>query len=215
VRIPLSSEDAAERAQFLRLFIHLLPFALLLLLAGEGLAYARGMIGGWVLLLLVLLNVPLIFGFSVLVFWMMDRSATALSKMVYAGGNLPPDPEHSSIEALAARGFYTEAAEAYRGHLVAVPTDHAARLKLADLYRSQLNEPAAAERLYLEIRGGNPSPKEDRLAANLLIELYRATGRHDRLIVELARFAAQWKGTRAGTDAAKALKEMKQAMKEE
>ena len=212
MRIPLSSEDAAERAQFLQLFVHLLPYALLLLLAGEGTAYARGMIGGWVLLLLVLLNVPLIFGFSLLVFWMMDRSASALSKMVYAGGNLPPDPAHSSIEALAARGFYTEAAEAYRNHLVARPTDHAARLKLAELYRSQLNEPEAAERLYLEIRRGNPTPKEDRLASNLLIELYRATGRRDRLMVELARFAAQWKGTRAGDDAARALREMKAEM---
>jgi tetratricopeptide (TPR) repeat protein len=134
--------------------------------------------------------------------------------MVYAGGNLPPDPAHSAFEALAARGFYAEAAEAYRSHLVANPKDHGARLKLAELYRAHLNDPERAERLYLEIRRGQPSPKEDRLAANLLIELYRFTGRRERLIVELARFADQWKGTRAGQEAARALKELKEEMRD-
>jgi hypothetical protein len=135
--------------------------------------------------------------------------------MVYAGGNLPPDPAHSACEALAARGFYAEAAEAYRNHLLEKPGDHLARVKLAELYRTHLADPDAAERMYLEIRRGKPSAREDRLASNLLIELYRKTGRRDRLMVELARFAAQWKGTRAGEDAARTLHEMKDEMKSE
>jgi len=212
VKNPFSSEDAAERAQFLKLFVFLLPGALFLLVAAESMAYSRGMIGGWVLLLLILLDVPLVFAFSVLLFWLMDRTASGVSSMVYAGGGLPPEPAHSAFEALVARGFYAEAAEAYRNHLVAKPTDHAARIKLADLYRAHLNDPDAAERLYLEVRRGKPSPKEDRLTSNLLIELYRATGRRDRLMVELARFADQWKGTRAAEDAAKALGELKEGM---
>lgn len=214
VKAPLSSVDAADRAQFLHLFVRVAPPALLMLVAGESLAYARGWINGWVLLLLLVLDVPLIFGFSRLLFGLMDRSARGLVGMVYASGNLPPDPAHSAFEALAARGFYTEAAQAYRDHLVAAPGDHAARLKLADLYRAHLNDPEAAERLYLEVRRGRPSAREDRLAANFLIELYRATGRRDRLMVELARFAAQWKGTRAGEDAARALRDLKEEMKE-
>jgi hypothetical protein len=48
------------------------------------------------------------------------------------------------------------------------------------------------------------------MAANLLIELHRGTGRRDRLLVELARFADRYKGTRAGKHAAMALREMKQ-----
>ena len=214
MRNPFSAEDSAERAQFLQLFLYVLPFGLLLLVAGEVTAYARGTIGGWVLLLLILLDVPLIFGFSLGLFWLMGRSASGLSKVVYAAGGPPPDPAHSSFEALAARGFYAEAAEGYRTHLADKPTDHAARFKLAELYRTHLDDSEAAERLYLEVRRGKPSPKEDRLASNLLIELYRATGRRDRLMVELARFADQWKGTRAGADAAKSLREMKEQMKE-
>jgi hypothetical protein len=214
VKNPLSSTDASERAQFLKLFLFLLPFALLLLMGGEVIAYGRKWIGGWVLLVLILLDVPVIFAFSVGLFWLMERSASGLTSVVYAGGGLTPDPAHSSFEALAARGFYAEAAEAYRNHLVARPADHSARIKLAELYRAHLDQPEAAERLYLEVRRGKPSPKEDRLASNLLIELYRATGRRDRLMVELARFADQWKGTRAGVDAANTLREMKEEMKD-
>ena len=214
MRNPFSADDAAERALFLKLFVYFLPFALLLLVSGELLAYGKGWIGGWVLLLLILLDVPFIFAFSVALFWLIDRTASGVSTVVYAGGSLPPDPAHSSFEALVARGFYAEAAEAYRNHLVAKPADNAARIKLAGVYRDHLNDPDAAERLYLEVRRGKPSPKEDRLAANLLIELYRATGRRDRLIVELARFAHQWKGTRAAEDAARVLREMKEEMKE-
>jgi len=215
VKTPLSSVDAAERAQFLRLFVTLLPGAYFLLTAAEGLAYGKDAIGGWVFLLLLALNVPIIFGFSLLLFHMMDRSASGLSSMVYAGGGHPPDPAHSGCEALAARGFYPEAAEAYRAHLLEKPGDHLARVKLAELCHTHLNDPDAAEQLYLEIRRGKPSPREDRLASNLLIELYRKTGRKDRLMVELGRFAAQWPGTRAAEDAARTLKEMKEELRNE
>jgi hypothetical protein len=46
VKTPLSSQDAAERAQFLRLFITLAPGAFFLLTAAEALGYARNAIGG-------------------------------------------------------------------------------------------------------------------------------------------------------------------------
>lgn len=210
-----SSHDSAERAQFLKLFINLLPPAFILLAGGEGLAYAKGWIGGWSLLILILLDVPLIYLLSYFMFHMMDRGATGISNMVLAAGNLPPDPAHSSFESLTARGFYAEAVEAYRAHLVEKPGDNLARVKLADLYVRHLNNVEAAEQLYLEIRRGKPSPKEDRLASNLLIELYRKTGRRDRLMVELGRFAEQFKGTRAAEDAARTLHEMKEEIRGE
>src|SRR5262245_33151874 len=128
-----SSHDSAERAQFLKLFINLLPPAFIMLAGGEALGYAKGWIGGWTLLILILLDIPIIYGFSYLVFQAMDRSATGLSNMVMAAGNLPPDPAHSPFETLAVRGFYPEAAEAYRNHLLEKPNDHLARIKLADL----------------------------------------------------------------------------------
>lgn len=201
--------DSAERGQFLKLFVLLLPWALLLLVVGELLAYARGWIGGPLLLFLFLLDVPAVYLFARIVFHLMDRSARAFTDVVLAGGGIPPDPAHSSFESLTARGFYREAAEAYRAHLAVKPGDHLARVKLAELSLRHLDDPGAAERLYLEIRQGQPSPREDRLASNLLIELYRKTGRQDRLMVELARFADRYRGTRAGEDAARTLREMK------
>jgi hypothetical protein len=210
---PAVEVDAAERAQFIRLLVLTFPPAFFLLTGGEGLAYAKGWIGGWTLVLLLLLNIPAVYGLSLLVFRMLSGSARGFSNLVLAAGNLPPDPAHSPYEALTARGFYAEAAAAYRQHLVEQPQDHLARVKLADLYRNHLADPDAAERLYLEIRRGRPSPSEDRLASNLLIELYRKSGRKDRLMVELARFADHYKGTRAGEDAARTLREMKEEMR--
>jgi hypothetical protein len=145
----------------------------------------------------------------------MDRSATGLSNMVMAAGNLPPDPAHSPYETLAIRGFYNEAAEAYRNHLLEKPADHLARVKLAELYIKHLANLEAAEQLYLDVRRNKPSPREDRLASNLLIELYRKMGKKDRLMVELGRFAEQFKGTRAAEDAAKSLKELKEELRAE
>ncbi|HSB53476.1 MAG TPA: hypothetical protein VLD58_03935, partial [Gemmatimonadales bacterium] len=157
MRPGLRDVDAADRAQFLKLFVYLLPYAGLLLLAGEFLAYGKGWIGGWTLLVLILLTVPAIYVFARILFFFMDHSAKAFTNVVLAGGNLPPDPAHSSFESLAVRGFYAEAAEAYRDHLIRKPADHLARVKLAELYLKHFDDPGSAERLYLEIRKGQPS----------------------------------------------------------
>jgi hypothetical protein len=209
-RGPLFSEDSAEQAQFLKLFVRLLLLGGPLLLVGEGMAVDRGWINGWVFLLLVLFDPVILYLAAWGLFWLMDRAATGFTTMVYAGGGHPLEPAHSGIESLTARGFYPQAAEAWRSHLEVYPGDHAARLKLADLYHRHLENPAAAEALYLAVRRGSPAAKEDRLASNLLIDLYRTTGRTDRQMVELARFAARWKGTQAGADAARVLHDLKQ-----
>lgn len=208
-----SSHDSADRAQFLKLFVNLLPPAFIMLAGGEALAYAKGWINGWVLLLLIALDIPLIYLLSMMVYQGMDRSASGLSNMVLAAGNLPPDPAHSPYETLAVRGFYREAAEAYQNHLIDKPLDHLARVKLADLYIKHLDNLEGAEQLYLDIRRNKPSAREDRLASNLLIELYRKMGKKDRLMVELGRFAEQFKGTRAAEEAARSLKEIKEEMR--
>ncbi len=183
-----------------------------LLLLAIVMAYGRGWINGWALFLLILLDPVLLYLLARGLFWGMDRSAVGFATMAYAGRGHPLEPAHSGIESLVARGFYPEAADAWRTHLEQFPRDHAARLKLADLYVRRLENPAAAEALYLAVRQGHPAEKEERLAANHLIELYRATGRTDRQMVELARFAERWKGTRAGVDAARALRELKEGL---
>ena len=76
------------------------------------------------------------------------------------------------------------------------------------LFRS-LNDPMAAERLYLEVRTMNPTSRQDVTASNQLIDLYRATGQRGRLMVELARFSERYKGTRAAREARRLLDELK------
>ena len=93
------------------------------------------------------------------------------------------------------RGQYREAAEYFRDHLTVEPDDNEARLRLADLVEKHLDDPAEAERLYLEVRRHQPEPGHEMRAANGLIDLYRKQGRRDRLMVELARFADRYSGT--------------------
>ncbi len=205
-----SAGDSADRAQFAKLLIRLGIPGFFLLAVGEAMALYRGWIGPGAFALLLLLNLPVIYFVAQLLFYLMDRSATGFAQVVLAGGGHPLEPAHSGMESLIARGFYPEAAEQFRAHLVVTPGDHSARFKLADLYRRHLDNPLAAERLYLEVRNGQVAPREEMFAGNMLIELYRETGRRDRQIVELARFAERWRGTAAGRSAAQALKELKQ-----
>ena len=60
--------------------------------------------------------------------------------------------------------------------------------------KQHLDDPAEAERLYLEVRRLQPEPGHEMRAANGLIDLYRKQGSRDRLMVELARFADRYRG---------------------
>jgi len=209
IRTPLSAADAADRAQFLSLFIRVLIFGLPLLMAGEAMGMGRGWYGGGTLLVIYVLNFPFLFLATGFLFGLMEQAASGFTRTVLGGGNIPPDPAHSACESLVARGFYAEAADAYAAHLAAHPGDNLARVKLAEVHRVHLGAPEVAERLYLEVRRSAPSPREEALVANLLIEHYRATGQRGRLMSELARFAERYRGTRGGAEAARALQEMK------
>jgi hypothetical protein len=79
------------------------------------------------------------------------------------------------------------------------------------LLETQLKAYDEAERLYLEIRAAQPPATGQELlrAANGLIDLYRKMGRTDRLKVELARFAARYRGTPLADGAARELRELK------
>ncbi|MDH4131268.1 MAG: hypothetical protein OEV95_05615 [Gemmatimonadota bacterium] len=206
---PLTSEDAAERAQFLHFAVRAGPPVFFLLCAAESFLLMKDRIGGGLFLILLLLNVPFTIGMMLAVWRLIEGTARGFTKMVYAGGNLPPTPEHSAHESLVARGFYAEAIAAYRAHVAGNPLDNLARLKLAAVYRDHAGDPLAAEQLFLEVRRTRPTPQEEIFASNMLIELYRTTGRRDRLRVELARFADRYRGTRGGRSAAELLRDIK------
>ena len=136
-------------------------------------------------------------------------AARGFAKMVYATGDLAPTPGYSAQESLVARGFYAEAVESYQQLLREHPEDVNARFNLAWIHWKHRADPQAAERTYLGIRGESTSPAVQRRASNALIELYRETGRRDRLLVELGRFADQYRGTPEGESTRRYLRELK------
>jgi len=206
---PLASEDAAERAQFLSFALRAGLPVCFLLCAADFFLLMKGRIGGGLFLFLLLLNVPFTIGVVLAAWKMIGGTARGFTHIVYAGGNLTPTPEHSAHESLVARGFYVEAIAAFRAHVAENPRDNLARLKLAAVYRDHANDPLAAEQLFLEVRRTQPTPQEEIFTSHMLIELYRTTGRRDRLRVELARFADRYRGTRGARAAADLLREIK------
>lgn len=121
-----------------------------------------------------------------------------------------PAQAYAHAETHITRGEYRQALECYRDHLVVEPHDHEARLRLAFLLESRFADDAGAEALYKEVQFRRPSAREEAAATTGLMDLYRRTGRRDRLIVELARFAGRFGGTQAGDAAARELAEIKQ-----
>ena len=207
--VPRQQLDAWERVHLLRTVVWLGPlcYTLLSLLWG-GLA-AKGVIPLWLLTVLLALNVPLTGAAMVLFYHGTGGAAKGLVDMLHSAGDIPPPPSYPRQDVLIARGQYAEAAEYFRDHIRVMPEDVDARLRMAYLLERHLNDAAGAERLYLEVRHLKPDAHQEATAANGLIDLYRRTGRRDRLKVELARFAARYQGTAAGAAAARELRELK------
>jgi len=91
------------------------------------------------------------------------------------------------------------------------PEDIDARLRLADLLERHLKDDAGAEREYVEVRRRATDARQQMMASNGLIDVYRRSGNRGRLVVELARFAERYRGSAAGDAAARELKELKAA----
>jgi tetratricopeptide (TPR) repeat protein len=206
---PLRDIDSAERAHLLKIAVLFAgPCFILLTLLWVWLEI-QGTIGGGAFLVLEILNIPLTVLAVLAVHRGTDRAAEGFARTVFAGGDIPPPASYPHQDALLARGQYAEAADYFRDHLRISPEDHEARLRLADVLERHLGGHDEAERLYREVRRGNPDPRQEMAAANGLIDLYTRTGREDRLKVELARFADRYRGSSQGEDAARRLRELK------
>ncbi len=178
--------------------------------------------GTAVMLIAASLIVHLYTGFSLPVLWggslaitlvmatlgwyLLSLVARGVAHMFTASGGLDRPREYSEQQALVVRGAYREAADSYRAHLVAFPDDQTARLRLAALLEGQLEDPAAAESLYLQVRAGAMTRSQRLTVGNGLIDLYRARGDHEQLRTELARLARDFAGTAAGEGARRLLR---------
>lgn len=206
----ISETSTRSSAQLLKIAAWLGP-ALFIILSGAWYKlYDNGSIPGWVAGVLTLFNIPLvvlgIFGVHAFT----NRASRGLVNTLHAVGDIPPPKSYPPQDVLIVRGQYQEAAEFFRDYITIDPADNEARLRLADLLEKHLNDPAGAERLYLEVRGRSPSRGEEMRAANGLIDLYRKHGNKERLLVELARFRDRYPGTPGADAAARLLGELKE-----
>ena len=139
-----------------------------------------------------------------------ERAGRGMAHVVLSAGNLTPSPSFSYQESLVARGRYQEAADSFEAHLTSHPDDQDARLAMAGILAGPLHQTEAAIRLYDAVRRAPATPGHELRASQALIDLHRAVGDRGRLMAELARFAARFRGTRAGRAAREALTEMKE-----
>jgi hypothetical protein len=202
--------DSAELAHRLRVFVWLGCSAYIMLAAVEFRLFGSSL----QFLLLLFLNIPFLALVGGLLLWVVNRSARTWVDTVSGAGNIAPAASFSFQESLIIRGMYAEAAESFRGHIAANPGDNDARLALAKVCTSHLDDSPGAERLYQEVRRNRPTARQESMAANQLIDLYRATGQVGRLKSELARYAERYAGTRAGVEAKRLLMEMKQEIED-
>ena len=171
----------------------------------------KGWIPGWLAVVLTVLNVPFTVAAIFAIHGTVNVASTGFVKTIFAAGDIAPPRTYPRQDVLIVQGNYAEAADYFRDHLRIEPDDHEGRLRLAHLLETKLKAYDEAERLYLEIRGAQPpaTKQEQMRAANGLIDLYRKTGRTDRLKVELGRFAERYRGTPLADGAARELRDLK------
>ncbi|MGH7613341.1 MAG: tetratricopeptide repeat protein [Gemmatimonadales bacterium] len=206
----LKDVDSFERVQLIRVALWFGPACLLMLSLLWFFLRRQGVIPVWLFVALLVLT-PVLTACGVLaIHYGTSGASVSLVKTLYSAGDIAPPRTYPRQDVLIVRGQFREAAEYFRDHLTIEPADNEARLRLADILEDYLNDPAGAERLYLEVRAANPDRGQEMRAANGLIDLYRKRGRRDRLLVELARFRDRYPGTPGADAAAKVLKELKQ-----
>lgn len=171
----------------------------------------KGWISPLLFVLLLILDLPITAAAVVFVYRTVNQTAVFMVKTMFAEGDIPPPPTYPRQDVLIVQGRYAEAADWFRDHIRIEPGDHEARLRLALLLETRLQAYDEAEQLYLKIRNAQPpgDARQQMQAANHLIDLYRKTGRTDRLMVELARFCDRYRGSPKAEGAARELRDLK------
>lgn len=206
---PLNDVDSAERVQLVRITVLFGPPCFVILSALWWFLNHQGVIPDWLMVVLLVLNVPLTALGVYAIHRGTSEASVGLVKTLYAVGDIAPPRTYPRQDVLLVRGQYREAAEYFRDHLTIEPDDNEARLRLADVLEQHLDDPGGAEQLYVEVRRHQPDRGHAMRATNGLIDLYRKQGKRDRMMVELARFRDGYPGTPGAAAAARLLKELK------
>jgi tetratricopeptide (TPR) repeat protein len=204
--------DSADRAHLLKVAVFFGPACFAILTALWFFMQKQGWIPGWFAGLLTLLSIPLTGAGILAIHRTVGAASTGLVRTILAAGDIKPPATYPRQDVLIVQGKYAEAADWFRDHIRIDPGDHEARLRLAMLLEMHLKRYDEAEQLLLKIRNATPpgDARQQMQAANHLIDLYRKTGRTDRLIVELARFVHRYRGSAQAAGAERELKQLKE-----
>lgn len=204
--------DAADRAHLLKVTVLFGPACFVILSFLWYFMKEKAWIPEWLMLLLIVLNVPLTITAIFAIHHAVGRASSGFVRTIFAAGDIAPPPTYPRQDVLIVQGKYAEAADWFRDHIRIEPQDHEARLHLAMLLETHVKAYEEAEQLLLKIRNAQPpgDARQQMQAANLLIDLYRKTGRTDRLMVELARFVDRYRGSPHAAGAARELQELKE-----
>jgi hypothetical protein len=174
--------------------------------------HKMGWIPGWLVAVLTVVNIPVTIAGIFAIHRSVGAASTTLVKTLFAAGDIAPPRTYPRQEVLIVQGKYDEAADWFRDHVRIEPEDHEARLRLAHLLETQLAGYDEAERVSRDSACNAPATARAQMrVANGLIDLYRKTGRTDRLKVELARFVDRYRGTALADGADRELRELKEA----
>lgn len=206
----LTDIDSRDVTSLLRITFWFAPVCILILSFLWYTLWIRGSISGAQFGIFLVLDFPLAaLGVLVINDFGSRLDAAGTEDTLPTTGKRTAAPTYAHQESHVTRGEYRQAVEAYRDHLMVEPHDNEARLRLAFLLESRFADDAGAETLYKQVQARRPSPREEAAATTGLMDQYRRTGRTDRLMVELARFAARFQGTTAGEAARRELAELK------
>lgn len=103
--------------------------------------------------------------------------------------------EFSAPAALAAKGRYREALDAYQGLARDAPDDPLPCLKVARLYAERLADGEAALRWFQQARARGLEEAEDRMVIREMVGVAEANAIPMRMAPELARYAEEKAGT--------------------
>jgi len=158
-------------------------------------------------LLLLIPNI-LLSGLAVWLAWKFVGGVGSLAGAFVMPNNIPAVRQYSEQESLVIRGHRDAAIRSYRTLIAGDPADLTARLRLGALLADDPDTLLAAERCFLDVRRRDPSPQEEWIATNGLIDLYRASGQRENLKRELGHLGLRHGGSAAGLHALELLAEL-------
>jgi hypothetical protein len=148
----------------------------------------------WIVPVMALVTVLIVKMFTGAASWMVSEGALGAT-----GGSTPYKRGYSEAEALTMQGSYAEAVSAYEAAIADAPEDPEPYLRIARLYKKELDNLDDAAFWFRRVRrDAQMSAGQDLAASRQLIELYLASGDRRRAIPELARIAERFVDTPEG-----------------